>query len=169
MNSFVESQFSWCPLIWMYCSKTANDKINRIHERALRIVYLDYTSTFEELLLKDKSVNIHQRNIQLVAIEMFKVLKKIGPEIIRSLFIIDNPNSDKPFRRPHIRTENWGRNSIRYFGTKVWNEMLPKELKSIENLEEFETKVKEWVPTMETCRCNLCTLYIAGVGYVNTS
>ena len=113
MNSFVESQFSWCPLIWMYCSKTANDKINRIHERALRIVYLDYTSTFEELLLKDKSVNIHQRNIRLVAIEMFKVLKKLGPEIIRSLFIIDNPNSDKPFRRPHIRTENWGRNSIR--------------------------------------------------------
>ena len=86
MNSFVESQFSWCPLIWMYCSKTANDKINRIHERALRIVYLDYTSTFEELLLKDKSVNIHQRNIQLVAIEMFKVLKKLGPEIIRSFY-----------------------------------------------------------------------------------
>ena len=39
-------------------------------------------------------MNMHQRNIQLVAIEMFKVLKKLGPEIIRSLFIIDNPNSD---------------------------------------------------------------------------
>ena len=153
----------------MYCSKTANDKINRIHERALRIVYLNYTSTFEELLLKDKSVNIHQRNIRLVAIEMFKVLKKLGPEIIRSLFIIDNPNSDKPFRMPRIRTENWGRESIRYFGTKVWNEMLPKELKCIENFEEFKTKVKEWVPTTEVCRCKLCTLYIAGIGYVNTS
>jgi hypothetical protein len=152
----------------MYCSKEANDKINRIHTRALRIVYLDYTSTFEELLLKDRSVNMHQRNIQLVAIEMFKVLKQIGPEIVRILFIVDNSRKNRPFRKPNIRTENWGRDSIRYFGPKVWNEMLPNEFKSIETLKEFASKVKKWVPTKEICRCNLCTLYIAGVGRVQT-
>jgi hypothetical protein len=168
MSAFIESQFSWCPLIWMYCSKEANDRINRIHTRALRMVYLDYTSTFEELLIKDKSVNMHQRNIQLVAIEMFKVLKKLGPEIVRTLFVVDSSNQVRPFRRPTIRTEQWGRNSIRYFGPKVWNEMLPNELKSIETLEKFINKVKLWIPTKEICQCNLCTLYIAGVGRVHT-
>ena len=41
-----------------------NIKINHVHERALRLVYRDYISTFEELLIQDKSVCIHHRNIQ---------------------------------------------------------------------------------------------------------
>ena len=42
MIVFVESQFNYCPLIWMFPSRTMNNKINRIHERALRTVYSDY-------------------------------------------------------------------------------------------------------------------------------
>ena len=64
MKAFIESQFSYCPLIWMFCSRKMNNKINYIHERALRLVYDDYTSTFNDLLKKDESVCIHHRNIQ---------------------------------------------------------------------------------------------------------
>ena len=78
MNSFINSQFGYCPLIWSFCTRELNDKINRIHERGLRLVYLDYTSSFKDLLEKDKSVTIHQRNIRLLAIEMFKVLNGFG-------------------------------------------------------------------------------------------
>ena len=45
MKTFVESQFNYCPLIWMLHSRTLNNKINRLHERALRIVYSDYESS----------------------------------------------------------------------------------------------------------------------------
>ena len=41
MKSFIESKFSYCPLIWMFCSRKMNRKINHIHERALRLVYED--------------------------------------------------------------------------------------------------------------------------------
>ena len=68
MESFVISQFNYCPLIWMIHSRGLNNKINRIHERALRIVYDDNRSSFEDLLNKDKSVTIHQRNLQQLAI-----------------------------------------------------------------------------------------------------
>ena len=73
MRTFIQSQFSYCPLIWMFCSRKINRKINQIHERALRLVYDDYTTPFEELLLKDRSVSIHHCNIQKVAIEMINV------------------------------------------------------------------------------------------------
>ena len=63
----IESQFEKYPLIWMFSSKDLNDKINHIQERALRLVYLDYTSSFEELLEKDNSVTIHTRNLQSLA------------------------------------------------------------------------------------------------------
>ena len=52
VKAFVESQFKYCPLTWMFHRRKYNNKINRIHERALMIVYNDYTSSFEELLDK---------------------------------------------------------------------------------------------------------------------
>ena len=61
MKSFVTSRFSYCPLIWMFHSRRLNNKINSIHERALRITYQDNTSTFQELLNKDNYVSIHQK------------------------------------------------------------------------------------------------------------
>ena len=71
MNAFIESQFSYCPLLLMFCSRTLNNKINRNQERALRLVYLDYTSSFEELLKKDNSVTVHQHNIRLLGAVRF--------------------------------------------------------------------------------------------------
>ena len=52
MKAFVESQFGYCPLMWMFHSRGRNNKINRIRERALRITYEDKSSTFQELLEK---------------------------------------------------------------------------------------------------------------------
>ena len=59
MKAFVESQFGNCPLIRMFHSRGLNIKINRMHERALRITYKDKSSTFKELLEAENSVSIH--------------------------------------------------------------------------------------------------------------
>ena len=85
--AFIESQFSYCPLIWMFHSRTLNNKINRLHEKALRIMYGDYTSKFESLLEKDSSFSIHQ-NGETVAIEIFKFLNGLSPQIIYEVFQI---------------------------------------------------------------------------------
>ena len=82
MKAFIESQFNYCPLIWMLHSRTLNNKVNRIHERALRTVYSDYNSSFNELLDKDGSFTIHQRNVQSLAIEIFKYLHGLSPAIL---------------------------------------------------------------------------------------
>ena len=74
MKAFIESQFNYRPLIWMFHSRTLNNKSNRLHKRALRIVYSDYKSSFRELLGKDKSFLIHHKNIKSLAIELYKFL-----------------------------------------------------------------------------------------------
>ena len=63
MKTLIESQLNYCPLIWMFHSRTINNKINRLHERALRIVCSDFKSSFEGLLLKDNFFSIHERII----------------------------------------------------------------------------------------------------------
>ena len=153
-----------CSLIW-----PLNKKINSIHKRALQNVYLDYTSTFEELLKKDNSVTIHHRCIQLLAIEMFKVVNKCGPELIRDLFkLVDNDRnrSSRTFFRPNVNSDHCGKESIRYFGPVVWDDMLPAKYKSIKKLKRFKEEIKKWTPT--NCPCSLCKEYVGGVGYVTT-
>ena len=87
MNSFFTAQFGYCPLVWMFCSRTINNKINKLHERCLRLIHNDKSSTYQELLTCDRSVTIHQRNLQILALEMmFKVLNNSTPEIMNEVF-----------------------------------------------------------------------------------
>ena len=86
MKAFIESQFGYCPLIWMFHSRSLNNKINRIHERALRITYNDKSSSFQDLLKKDNSISIHHRNIRSPATEIFKFLQGLSPPILNEVF-----------------------------------------------------------------------------------
>ena len=85
-KAFIESQFNYCPLIWMQHSRTFNNKINHIHERALRLVYSDYDSSFADLLVKDGSFSIHHRNVQTLAIEIYKFSNDLSPQIMSNVF-----------------------------------------------------------------------------------
>ena len=86
MNEFFMSQFNYCPLLWMCHSHTKNNKINRIHEKCLCLIYNDKKSSFENLLHKDKSVFIHHKNLRSFANEMYKVDRGISPEILNEFF-----------------------------------------------------------------------------------
>ena len=80
MKSFILSQFSYCPLVWMCHSCELNNRINRLHERSLHVVYRDNISSFEELLFRDKSFTIHERDIQISYLK----LKKAFPQRLMS-------------------------------------------------------------------------------------
>ena len=88
MKAFAESQFGYCPLIWMFHSRGLNNKTKSYTlVRALSITYNDKSSTFQELLEKDISVSIHHRNIQKLAIEIYKVLHGFSPPILNDIFV----------------------------------------------------------------------------------
>ena len=62
MKAFIILDFSFCPLVWMFHSKNTDNRVNKIHERALWLYYDDNPSlSFDELLIKNKSVTIHQK------------------------------------------------------------------------------------------------------------
>ena len=73
LKELIESQFGYCPLISIFHSRGFNNKINCLHERSLGIVYKDNISSCEDFLKWDKSFTIHERNIQSLATELFKV------------------------------------------------------------------------------------------------
>ena len=80
------SQFSYCPLVWMCHGRTLNNKINKLYERALGLVYDDRQLTLKELLNIDKSVTINHRNLQVLATELYKVHHGLAPELMNDIF-----------------------------------------------------------------------------------
>ena len=65
-KSMIKSQFSYCPLVWMSCSRQSNNLINKIHERSLRISYNDQKTSYQNLLETHNELTIHQRNLQVL-------------------------------------------------------------------------------------------------------
>ena len=130
----------------MFCSRQIKRKINHIHERALRMVYDDYVSSFNELLIKDGSVSIHHRNIQYVAIVMYIAMNSLCPSIMKDILgggKISANRSGNTFARPKVTTVYKGENSLRIFGPIVWNNMLPNKFKSCSTLIEFKTLIRK--------------------------
>ena len=84
---FLTSQFSYCPLIWMFHSRRINSKTNSTHERALTVKYQDNMSTFQELLNKNNFLSIHHRNWQVLTTEKFKIHRVLSPEVLKGTFL----------------------------------------------------------------------------------
>ena len=129
----------------MFHSRSLNNKINRIHERALRITYNDKSSSFQNLLEKDNSVTIHHRNIKILATETYKFLQGLSPPLMNEIFVERNNNYS--LRGNNVLTRRRV-NSVRY-GTETVSFLAPKygtfyqRRKGILNLLIFSKKTKK--------------------------
>ena len=129
----------------MFHNRTLNNRINRIHERALRIVYRDKTSKFTELLQKGNAVTVHQRDLQVLASEICEVKMGLTPQLVKELFPLStracNLRSTYEFKLENVKAVHYGNNSLSFLGPKIW-ELVPLEIKYFHFLEEFEKKIK---------------------------
>ena len=107
----------------MFHSRTLNNRINKIHEKALRLVYKNETfPSFDDLLKRDKSVSIHQKNLQILVTEIYKTKKDLGPEIIKDTFHF----IQKPYNLRNDPELQRRRNRTVYFGTESISSLAPK-------------------------------------------
>ena len=120
-----------------------NRKVNHIHERALRIVYRDNSSSFTELLKKDNSVCIQYRHIQPLAIELYKVKHTISNSLILDIFPLRsvdyNLRTQTDFIKPSPNTTRYGLKLLNFFASQV-RDIIPEEIKSSSTVEIFKNK-----------------------------
>ena len=124
----------------MFHSRKLNNRINNLHERALRLVFNDYSSSFQTLLMKDNSVTIQTRNIHTLATELHKVANGLSPKIMKH----DFPQKESTryptrhiFQSRNVHTSSFGINSLAHLGPKIWA-ILPEDLKGLTSLEMFK-------------------------------
>ena len=124
-KSFIESQLKYCPLTWMFYSQKSNNKINKLHERTLRIVNNDYESNMHMrnfFLIIIPFFYFHDQNMDWWATEIYKVANVMIYQweisnnclILKINFILHIPLA-------LVNTELKGKNLIRFFGVVSWN------------------------------------------------
>ena len=102
----VKFQLNYCPLVWMFCPRRSNNLINKLQEQALRITYNNQLTAFKSLVSNHNEITIHQRNLQVLMTEIYKIINHIAPSIMSSLFETpENTHNTRHFQVPS--NESW--------------------------------------------------------------
>ena len=166
MKTFILSQFNYYPLVWMFCDRALDNKINRLHEKALRIALQNKTFDFNTLLLESNAVSTQKRNLQLLMIKVYKTTQNLNPSFMKGIFVQKDMTyslrNNLLMRIPKTQTSRHGIESLSFLGSKLWNN-LPDELKNIKTLPSFKRHIKEW---KDNCNCRLCREFVSQVGII---
>ena len=155
-NAFIDSQFNYAPLLWMFCRITLYSKIDKIHHRTLKVIYQS-NDTYENLLLQSNTVSVHQRHLRFLMIEIYKSISQLNPQFMWSFFT----HKDIPYNLrkgpilglPKTHSFYYGTNAIHFRGSLIRNN-LPTVVKSSNSLFEFKNKIKNIADI--DCGCLIC-------------
>ena len=159
INSYFYSSFNYCPLVWMFSSAKSLNKVESLQKRALRFLYEDYVSSYEELLQKAGKETMKVNRSRGLCIEIYKSINNINPMYMNEIFklrkasIAVRSNYKLNLDVPTIKQVSFGDKSLRCYGPKIWNS-LPFHIKSSENLEAFKNIIKNWNGV--SCKCKVC-------------
>ncbi|KAL9970070.1 hypothetical protein ACROYT_G022385 [Oculina patagonica] len=143
-NSFVMSYFTYCSSIWHNCLKSDSDKLEKLHERALRYIYKGRSSSSASLCSRI-GYTLSERRIQDTLIIIFKCLNNLAPVYLKDLFCVrDNIKNLRGINKivlPKVNTTKYGLKSVRYWAANAWNQ-LPDRVRTIATLQAFRNAVR---------------------------
>ena len=130
----------------------------KIQERALRFVYDDFKSTYEELLNKANIPFLHIKKIRTMAVETFRILNDMSPPALSDLVRIRDCSSynfsyQNVLQVPQVRTTKYGKKSFRFAAAVLWNS-FPDNFRQVSSFNQFKALISYW--SGKDCKCNLC-------------
>ena len=145
VQSFVFSNFNYCPLVWHFSSEKSMKKIEKIHERALRFLYNDSNSSYDDLLSKAGKCTMKVSRLRTLCTEIYKTVSKLNPPFMQDILKLKETtrSARNPNKLIHHRPNQvtFGSKSLLSLGPQIWN-ALPKEIKLAENIQIFKRMIK---------------------------
>ncbi len=130
----------------MFCVSDCK-KIEKVQERALRYVLNDFNNTYSNLLHIASKRTLYLARLRILSIEIFKTLNNMSPIYMKDVFIqkeVIYGLRDVNLRvQPKFKTLTYGHNTIKYQGSKLWNN-LPNDLKQMNSLSSFKCEIQKW-------------------------
>ena len=143
-NAFIDCQFNYAPLMWMFCRKGLYLKMQKIHKT---LVIYQSNKTYEKLLKLSETVSLHQRHLRFLVTEVYKSTSYLNSKFMCSFFthkeIPYNLRKGQVHSLPPARSTYYGTNSVQFRGSLIWNN-LPSYLKSSWSIFEFKNNIKNF-------------------------
>ena len=150
---FVFLNFNYCPLVWHFTSMTSTNKIESIQKRALRLLFNDYTSTYDSLIAKANKPTMRLKRYRTLVLEIFKTLNVSNPTYMRTFCIyVPRPPGDQiAVARTNIN--KCGTKSLTSLWRQIWNS-LPQHIEAETLFVHFRSLINTWFG--KECLWNLC-------------
>ena len=144
-NAFIDGQFNYAPLMWMFCHKTTYLKMQKNHHKTLKVIYQSDAS-YDDLLQLSNSVSLHQRHLWFLLTEIYRSTGTLNPQFMRSYFkyreVAYNLRRGPVLLIPPARSTIYGTNSVHFRGSLIWNK-LPILVKYSRPISEFKNIIKK--------------------------
>jgi len=119
-KSFISSNFSYCPVAWIFCGRGNSRKLEKIQERALRFVFNDRSSESTDLLKRGNFLSLSALRLRALAIEVYKCVYGLNPQYMNKLFEVSDTHyilrDPSRLKQPKFSTKTFGYRSFRYYG-----------------------------------------------------
>ena len=148
INSFIHSNFTYCPLVWHFMSAANVKKVEKMQERALKFMYPNLADdSYDNLLHLSGYNSMIVCRLKKLCTEIYKTLHNINPVYMNNLFYQSNLRRSIRLKY-NIETQKYnqvsfGKNSLRVLGPKIWN-ILPNDIRGSINLHVFKNNMKQW-------------------------
>ena len=158
-KAFISCHFNYCPVVWHACGAVNTRKLEKLQYRALKFVFNDHSSTYDELLTKANMPTLEISRLRSLALEVFKALNHVSPSFICDIFK-ENVRTHRYNLRgnalihSHSRTTRFGLHSFNHLGVSVWNS-LPVHFRETTDFNTFKGLIKTWYGN--SCRCSFCS------------
>ena len=160
-KSFIVPYITYCHLTWHFCKSSYNRKLERIQERALRVIYKSHSATYEELLRRADIPSLYNRRLQDITVLMCKVKHSLVPDCVSELLVRKvSAHSLRNDFVPRFETTRYGKHSVRYLEPFLWSKLNENQRDS-PGLRIFINEIRklnldEIVFNNSNC-CNLCS------------
>ena len=153
---FINSQFYYPPLIWIFAGKTLISKVQKIHIRTLQVVCTTYEKSYHELFILNREISIHQKHLHFLVTEVYKSVNNLNPQFMWNYFNFSTLPYDLRKEIKENLPETWTccyGIDLLFRGALLWNN-LPRNVIESHSMVEFKEKIKEIGNV--TCSCVVC-------------
>ena len=152
--------------MWHFCGAANSNKLEKLQERSLRILYNDFNSPIQCLIDKLGQGTLLSNRLKYFILEVFKSIRKLNAPCLHDMFVLNEvpynlrtPKLEQPIRR----TTNYGLRTFSYLGSKLWNEFLSDFNYTCDtDISELRSFLKQWEgPSLDPSYRNYVWTFIA--------
>ena len=115
INSYIISNFNYCPVVWIFSTAKSLSKIERLQKRLLRFVYNNDSISYKDLLEKAKKVQMSVNWLRILYVDLYNTVNELNPEFMNNIFKVKE-------NKRLVTEKKLNRETLE--GNQVWGKMF---------------------------------------------